>query len=108
MDDIQILQNAPQGAVYFGIVEQAVKYPVYLDGVIGNNSYFWVQSEDDGRVWNKVESDHMCIDALVSIRFLADIRSLFTKSEKIADLIETVEDCRDDICHLRSKHNDHD
>lgn len=107
MDDLQILQNAPDGATYFGIVEQAVNYPVYLDGVIGTNSCFWVQSEDDGTIWEKVDFDDMCIDALRSIRSLDDIRSLFAKDDEIADLKEEVRDCRDDICHLRSKHNDH-
>lgn len=107
MDETQILQNAPKGAEYFGIVEQAVNYPVYLDGVIGTNSFFWVQSEDNGTVWEKVEYDEMCVDALHSIRSLEDIRRLFAKDQEIADLNEAVKDCRDDLCYLRSKHNDH-
>ena len=108
MENIQILQNAPEGALYFGIVSDTVNYPVYLDGLPGSNSHLWIQQEDDGRIWNKIESKTVIMGPFVSIRSIDDIRSLFSKDEEIAELKETVEDCRDTICHLRSKHDDHD
>lgn len=108
MDEIQILQNAPKGSKYFGIVKEKVSYPVYLDGFMGTHSHFWVQSEDDGRIWEKVEYDDICADDIHSVRSLDDIRAIFAKNEEIAELKETINDCRDDICHLRSKHNDHE
>lgn len=83
MNEQQILDNAPEGAKGYGLIQNKGDTPFYCDGIdLAVSIILWL--ENDGGFWEEYDVDTVCIYGLSEFRSLSDIKRI-AQLEKMID-----------------------